>query len=82
MLYKSQVAHTLIQVRLVRLTSPFIFFLWLGCYFDTPPLEVRVICHIRRSEWYSSALPDGSVCCDFLLTPLLEVSPTTPPSEV
>ena len=45
MLYKSQVAHTLIQVRLVRLTSPFVFFLWLVCYFDTPPLEVRVICH-------------------------------------
>ena len=32
-------------------------------------------CHLppllRRSEWYSSALPDGSVCCDVLLTPLL-----------
>ena len=31
------------------------------------------LCHLppllRRSEWYSSALPDGSVCCDFLRTP-------------
>ena len=45
MLYKSQVAHTLIRLGLSGSLVLSFFFLWLVCYFDTPPLEVRVICH-------------------------------------